>query len=60
MGKLLALLFIILLAFASVTGYLSLTEKIIVWERQIADGQRELEKGQLALEKGKAKLEVGK
>ncbi len=60
MGKVLALLLIILLALASVAGYLFLAENIIVWERQIADGQRNLEKGQPALENGKAKLEIGK
>ena len=60
MGKVLALLLIILLALASVAGYLFLTEKITAGERQIADGQRQLEKGQFALEEGKAKLEAGK
>jgi len=60
MGKVIALLLIILLALASVAGYLLLAEKIIVGERQIADGQRKLEKGQPALEKGKAMLEIGK
>src|ERR671914_1045944 len=60
MGKVLALLLIILLALASVAGYLFLTEKITAGERQIADGQRQLEQGQSALEEGKAKLEAGK
>jgi len=60
MGKVLALLLIILLALASVAGYLFLTEKIVAGERQIADGQRQLEKEQPALEEGKAKLEAGK
>jgi len=60
MGKVLVLLFVILLALASVAGYLFLTEKITVGERQIADGQRQLEKGQPKLEAGKAKLEAGK
>ena len=60
MGKVLALLLIILLALASVVGYLFLTEKITAGERQIADGQRQLETGQGALEEGKAKLEAGK
>jgi hypothetical protein len=60
MGKVLALLLIILLALASVAGYLFLTEKITAGERQIADGQRQLEKGRPALEEGKAKLEAGK
>jgi len=56
MGKVLALVIIILLALASVAGYLFLTEKITAGERQIADGQRQLEKGQSMLEEGKAKL----
>jgi uncharacterized phage infection (PIP) family protein YhgE len=60
MGKVLALLFVILLALASVAGYLFLTQKITAGERQIADGQRQLEKGQPKLEEGKAKLEAGK
>ena len=60
MGKVLALLLIILLAITLVVGYLYLNEKIIVGEKQIAYGQREIEKGQLALDKGKAKLEIGK
>jgi hypothetical protein len=60
MGKVLALLLIILMALASVAGYLFLTEKITAGERQIADGQRQLEKGQPVLEEGKAKLEAGK
>jgi len=40
MGKVLALLLIILLALASVAGYLFLTEKITAGERQIADDRR--------------------
>jgi predicted nucleic acid-binding Zn-ribbon protein len=60
MGKMLALLLIIVLALASVAGYLFLTEQITAGERQIADGQRQLEKGQPVLEEGKAKLEAGK
>jgi len=60
MGKVLALLFVILLALTSVAGYLFLTAKITAGERQIADGQRQLEEGQPVLEDGKAKLEAGK
>ena len=60
MGKVLALLLIILLALASGAGYLFLTEQITAGERQIAAGQRQLETGQGALEEGKAKLEAGK
>ena len=60
MGKVLALLLIILLALASGAGYLFLTAQITAGERQIAAGQRQLETGQVALEEGKAKLEAGK
>jgi len=60
MGKVLALLLIIILALVSVACYLFLTEKIIVGERQIADGQRQLDKEQSELKEGKAKLEAGK
>lgn len=60
MGKVFALLLIILPALASVAGYLCLTEKITAGEREIADGQRQLEKGQAMLKEGEAKLEAGK
>ena len=60
MGKVLALSFVILLAIASVAGYLFLTGKITPGERQIADGQEQLEKGQSKLDAGKAKMEAGK
>jgi chromosome segregation ATPase len=60
MGKVFALLLIILLALASVAGYLFLNEQINAGEIQIADGQKQLEKAQPVLEAGKAKLEAGK
>jgi len=60
MGQLFALLLIILLALASVAGYLFLTQLITAGERQIANGQRQLEEGKQALEEGKAELEAGK
>lgn len=60
MGKVLTLLLLMLLALASVAGYLVLTEKITAGERQLAEGQRQFEKGQVALKKGKAKLAAGK
>lgn len=60
MGKVLALLLIMLLALASVVGYLFLSEKITAGERQIVAGQRQLEKGQFAIKEGKVKLEAGK
>ena len=60
MGKVIALLVLILWALASIAGYLYLTRKITAGERQIAEGQGKYEKGQTALEKGKIKLEAGK
>jgi hypothetical protein len=59
MGKLLILVFTILLALASVAGYLFFTKLIIVGERQIAEGQTKLEKGRSAIAEGKAELETG-
>lgn len=60
MGKALALLFTILLALASVAGYLYLAGKITAGERLIAAGQGRLEKGQVTLDAGKAELKAGK
>jgi hypothetical protein len=60
MGKMITLLLVILLALASVPGYLFLAGKITAGEKLIADGQRQLEKGRLALAQGKVKLEAGK
>lgn len=60
MGKVRTLLIVILLALASATGYLILTEKITTGERRIAESEIKLEKGQHKLEDGKAKLEAGK
>lgn len=60
MIKLFALLFSILLAVASVGGYLYLDAKIAAGEGKITEGQKEVDKGQPALDKGKAKLEAGK
>ena len=60
MIKVFALLFSVLLAVASVGGYVFLDAKIIAGEGQISDGQKEVDKGQPALDKGKAKLEAGK
>ena len=60
MGKVLALLVFILLALASVAGYIFLTGKINAGERQMAAGQIKHDKGQTALDKGKVKLEAGK
>jgi uncharacterized phage infection (PIP) family protein YhgE len=60
MGKVLALLLIILLALASAGGYLFLTEKIDAGEIKMADGQRLIEQQQPSLDEGKASLEAGK
>jgi len=60
MIKVFALMFSVLLAAASVGGYMFLDAKIIAGEERISDGQKEVDKGQPALDKGKAKLEAGK
>lgn len=60
MGRVLMLALIIVLALASVAGFLILTRKIAAGERQVADGQRQLGEGQVALEAGKARLDSGK
>lgn len=60
MGKMIALLLLILLAFGSMAGYLVLTSKINAGQKQLTDGQRQLEEGDSALKEGKAKLEAGK
>ena len=60
MGKLLTLLFILLLAVGSMGGYLYVTDEIIAGKQKIAAGQKELEQGQQMLTKGKVKLASGK
>jgi hypothetical protein len=60
MAKMLTLLFTILLAIASVAGYVFLDGKISAGKVLIADGQVQLDKGQVKLEEGKGKLEAGK
>jgi hypothetical protein len=60
MIKIFALMFSVLLALASLGGYVFLDAKIIDGEARISDGQKEFDKGQPALDKGKAKLEAGK
>ncbi len=60
MRKVLALLLVILSAFASVAGYRFLHGKILEGERRIAEGQRQMEIGAADLEDGKARLEAGK
>jgi cadmium resistance protein CadD (predicted permease) len=58
MGKVLALLLIILLALASVADYLFLTEKIIVGERQIAEGDKQIVKGKDKINVGERRLDA--
>jgi hypothetical protein len=60
MRKVLALSLTILLALASVVGYLSLHAKIIAGEKLIADGQAQFDREQINLDEGKVKLEAGK
>jgi hypothetical protein len=60
MAKMLTLLFTILLAVASVAGYLYLDGKITAGKVLITDGKKQLDKGQIKLEEGKDKLEAGK
>ncbi len=60
MAKMLTLLFTILLALLSLTGYLFLTEAITAGGQKIASGQSQLENGEQMLEEGKAKLASGK
>jgi hypothetical protein len=58
--KVFALLCSVLLAVASVAGYVYVDAKIIAGEKRISDGQQEIDKGQPVLATGKAKLEAGK
>lgn len=60
MIKVIALLFIILLAIASLVGYLLLNEQINAGERIIAEGQNSIEKERPSFEEGKAELADGK
>ena len=60
MIKLFVLLLSILLAAASVGGYIYLDEKIVIGADKISDGQIKVDKGQPAIDKGKARLEAGK
>lgn len=60
MGKVIALLLLMLSAVASMAGYLYLSEKINAGDKQIAEGLIQLKKGQLELQLGKEKLAAGK
>ncbi|EMP57352.1 permease family protein [Marinobacter santoriniensis NKSG1] len=59
MAKVLVLLLAVLLALASLAGYLLLNEKIPVWESQLAKGEKQLEEGRAALKEGRAELKAG-
>lgn len=60
MGRVIALLVLILWALAATAGYWYLDGKIADGERQITEGQASFEKGQTTLEEGKVRLEAGK
>jgi uncharacterized phage infection (PIP) family protein YhgE len=60
MFKVITLLITILLAIASLAGYLILSEKITLGEQQITAGQKRLTKGRAGIEQGKAELKAGK
>lgn len=60
MAKMVTVLFMIMLAVASVAGYLYLDGKINAGKVLIADGQVQLDKGQIKLDEGKDKLKAGK
>lgn len=60
MGKVAALVFIVLLALTSVGGFLLLSKKIAAGERRIAAGGERIDRGQTRLEAGKVKLAGGR
>lgn len=60
MGKVLTLLVFMLLALASMGGYIFLTGKINAGKTQITEGREKIEKGETALNAGKARLKAGK
>ena len=60
MGKLLVMLFIILLAIVSLAGYQFLNENIHVGEKLITDGQRQLKEARSSIKDGIAELDSGK
>lgn len=60
MVKMLVLLFMIVMAVASVTGYVFLDGKISAGKVLIADGEKQLDEGQIKLEEGRDKLKAGK
>lgn len=59
MGKILALLFIMLITGTSVYTYLYLNQKIVVGERKLNAGQTAYQRGQQALQAGRAKYAAG-
>lgn len=60
MGKMFAWMIMILLALASVAGYLLLTEEIRSGEAQMAEGEKRLQQGWEKLQNGKVELAAGK
>lgn len=60
MGKVITLLLLLLLAIASIGGYLYLTVKITAGNLKIEAGQKQLDEGEQLLARGKAKLASGK
>lgn len=60
MGKVAALLSMILLSFVSAAGFMFLAGKITSGEMQIAAGQKRFEEGRLTLKDGKSRLEAGR
>lgn len=60
MLKVLALIFLVLLALASTAGYVVLDRRITAAEDRIASGQGQLQKGRRDLAAGKARLDAGR
>lgn len=60
MVKVLALIFIVLLALASTAGYVVLDRRITAAEGRVAAGQGQLQKGRRDLAAGKARLDAGR
>lgn len=60
MVKLLVIIFMILLIFLSLGGYLFLSEKIIEGQKQIVKGQLLINEGQVTFDAGKVELEEGR
>ncbi len=59
-GRMIALLFLVLLTLASAAGYWFLSVKIAAGEREISEGQSTLDEARPELEEGIIELEAGK